>query len=205
MVLAGLLALVLWDLSGLDIVAVRLVGGPAGFPWNNHWLTRDLLHSGGRWLALAGLLMLVLNLYRPLWAGPSLRERVWWLGVTLACLVAMPLLKQASLTSCPWSLAEFGGVAHRVSHWRLGIADGGPGGCFPSGHATSAAAFLGGWFVLRRHQPRAAAAWLVALLLLTLLYGWGQMARGAHYPSHTFWSAWLCWALAWSTQGLSRR
>jgi membrane-associated PAP2 superfamily phosphatase len=22
------------------------------------------------------------------------------------------------------------------------------------------------------------------------------MARGAHYPSHTMWTAWICWTLA---------
>ncbi len=203
-VAVGLLALLLWDASGLDMAAVRLYGNESGFGLRDHWLTRGLLHEGGRLLAFVGLLLLVVNLYRPLWRGPTLRERVWWLGVTLACLAIPPLLKQASLSSCPWSLAEFGGVARHVSHWRFGVADGGPGGCFPSGHATAAAGFLGGWFVLRRHQPAAARGWLVALLALTLLYGWAQMARGAHYPSHTLWSAWLCWAFAWAMQTFSR-
>ena len=23
----------------------------------------------------------------------------------------------------------------------------------------------------------------------------GQMLRGAHYPSHTMWTGWICWAL----------
>jgi len=27
------------------------------------------------------------------------------------------------------------------------------------------------------------------------LYGWAQLARGAHYVSHTLWSAWLCWVV----------
>ena len=39
-------------------------------------------------------------------------------------------------------LAEFGGVAQHVSHWSLGVLDGGPGHCFPSGHASSAFAFF---------------------------------------------------------------
>jgi membrane-associated PAP2 superfamily phosphatase len=27
------------------------------------------------------------------------------------------------------------------------------------------------------------------------LFGWAQLARGAHFASHTMWSAWLCWTL----------
>ena len=28
-----------------------------------------------------------------------------------------------------------------------------------------------------------------------LLFGWARLARGAHFPSHTMWSAWLCWTI----------
>jgi membrane-associated PAP2 superfamily phosphatase len=27
------------------------------------------------------------------------------------------------------------------------------------------------------------------------VFGWAQMVRGAHFPSHTMWSAWVCWVL----------
>ena len=41
---------------------------------------------------------------------------------TLAlCVLAVPALKQISTTSCPWDLAEFGGVARYASHWALGV------------------------------------------------------------------------------------
>jgi membrane-associated PAP2 superfamily phosphatase len=35
----------------------------------------------------------------------------------------------------------------------------------------------------------------VAVVALGIAYGIGQMLRGAHYPSHTMWTAWICWAL----------
>ena len=160
-------------------------------------------HEGGRiagWLTLG---LLVINVWRPLWAGPTRGERVRWLVVTVLCVAAVPALKQISHTSCPWDLAEFGGVARYVSHWTLGLGDGGPGRCFPSGHATAAFAFLGGWFVLREHQPRVARRWLAGVLLCGLLFGGGQFLRGAHFPSHTLWTAWRCWVL--SAALLSRR
>ena len=196
---AALLVVLAWDLSGLDLAAVRLYGDETGFAWRDAVLTRSVLHDGGRWVGFAVLSALVVNVSRPLWPGPTRRERVRWLAVTLVCLLAVPALKQLSTTSCPWDLAEFGGTARHVSHWHVGLSDGGPGRCFPSGHATAAFAFFSGWFALRPHHPRAARRWLVAVLAFGLAFGWAQLARGAHYPSHTLWSAWLCWAMATAT------
>jgi membrane-associated PAP2 superfamily phosphatase len=201
--LAGLVLLLLWDVLGLDRAAMHWVGGAGGFPWKDAFITRAVLHEGGRALGWLVLALLVLNIWRPLWTGPTRADRVRWVLVTVLCVLAVPALKQLSHTSCPWDLAEFGGVAQYVSHWQLGVRDGGPGRCFPSGHATAAFAFLGGWFVLRDSHPRAARLWLAGVLLAGLLFGGGQYLRGAHYPSHTLWTAWLCWTL--SAAVLSRR
>jgi membrane-associated PAP2 superfamily phosphatase len=191
------LALVLaWDAVGLDLKITRLFAGPAGFAWRDAWLTRSLLHEGGRILAWLGLILLVFNVWRPLIAGPTQAQRWQWALVTLSCAVLVPALKRFSTTSCPWDLAEFGGVANFVSHWQWRLSDGGPGHCFPSGHAVSAFGFLPGWFVLRRSRPRLAQGWLAVVLLLGLLFGGGQLVRGAHHVSHTLWTAWICWA--WS-------
>jgi membrane-associated PAP2 superfamily phosphatase len=194
----ALLALLLaWDASGLDLAVARGWGGPAGFAWRDRWLTATLLHDGGRVLAGVVLLALAVHALRPLGGALTAAERWRWLAVTLAALLLVPLIKRASLTSCPWELAEFGGAAHYVSHWALGIADGGPGHCFPSGHATSAFAFLGGWFALRERHPAAARLWLATVVAFGVLLGAAQTVRGAHYPSHTLWTGWLCWTLAW--------
>lgn len=193
--LLALVPLLLWDLAGLDLAAMHLVGTPQGFAWQQAPLTTTVLHQGGRALGWGVLALLVVNVWRPLWAGPTRAERARWLAVTVLCVLAVPALKQMTNTSCPWDLAQFGGVAAYVGHWRLGVGDGGPGRCFPSGHATAAFAFFSGWFALRHHQPRVARGWLVAVLLLGATLGFGQYLRGAHYPSHTLWTAWLCWAL----------
>ena len=37
--------------------------------------------------------------------------------------------------------------------------------------------------------------WLAGVCVTGLLFGWAQLARGAHFASHTLWSAWLCWAV----------
>lgn len=194
--LAALLPVVAWDASGLDMTVQRLFGNADGFVWRSHWATSTVLHQGGRALAWVVVALLALNVVRPLGCSLTRGERLRWLLVTLLVFTVVPLVKDTSATSCPWSLAEFGGNATYVSHWRWGVGDGGPGRCFPSGHATSAAAFFTGWFALRRQHPRAARLWLGAALLLTMLMGGAQVMRGAHYVSHVLWAAWLCWLAA---------
>ncbi len=209
---ASLLAvLLLWDVSGLDLNVMRAFAGAAGFALRDHWVTTLVLHQGGRavgWITLAAL---VLQLWRPLPFARDLplAERRWWLATSLLCLLAISLFKHASLTSCPWSLAEFGGTARFVPHWQLGTADGGDGGCFPSGHASAAFSFLAGYFALRERHAVAARRWLLGVLTLGLVFGAGQTLRGAHYPSHTLWTAWICLALTLTAhhdwQALRRR
>ena len=41
----------------------------------------------------------------------------------------------------------------------------------------------------------AGPGWLAAVLVAGSLFGWAQLARGAHYPSHTLWTAWWCWVV----------
>jgi len=194
----GLLgAVLLWDYSAFDLDVMRGLAGPAGFVWRDHWLTTVVLHQGGRAVGWAVFAALVGQLWRPLPFARDvpLAERRWWLATCVLCLLVIPLLKHASLTSCPWSLAEFGGKARYVSHWALGVSDGGGGGCFPSGHASAAFAFLAGYFALRERHPVAARRWLAGVVGMGLVFSLGQTLRGAHYVSHTLWTAWICLAL----------
>jgi membrane-associated PAP2 superfamily phosphatase len=190
----ALLALLLcWEASGLDLVIAGWYGNAQGFALREAWITRDLLHDGGRQLAGAALAVCVAAAW---WGGRDGRARRFaWVGVVLACLVTVPALKRLSGTSCPWDLAEFGGSVAYVPHWLLTVLDGGPGHCFPSGHAVAAFAFLPLYFQWRGPKPRQARLILVTVLAAGAVFGWAQLARGAHFPSHTLWSAWICWAI----------
>ena len=192
----GLALLLAWDAAGLDLPAARWFGSASGFAQRDAWWASTLLHDGGRlaaWLLL--LCLLISAVRRPPVGAPGRGQRWRWLGVITLCVLLVPSIKRFSLTSCPYELAEFGGLARYVSHWRWGVADGGPGHCFPSGHAVSAFAFFGLYFLWRQHAPGLARTLLAAVVLMGLLLGTAQLVRGAHYPSHTLWTGWLCWAL----------
>ena len=207
----SLLALLAWDASSLDLTVERWFGDAQGFQLKSHWFFAQVLHGGGRWVSAVAIVVVLINVFRP-W--PFAREmnaatRRWWLAVTVICLLLIPTLKQLSATSCPWDLAEFGRSAQHVSHWAFGVNDGGPGRCFPSGHASAAFSLFGGWFALRGTSPRAARRWLAGVWLCGILFSVAQTVRGAHFPSHSMWTAWVCFttsALLWhAAQPLLRR
>ena len=188
--------LVLWDATGFDLPLARWSGSPQGFALRQQPLFVLLSHELPRMAGAALLLALLVGVFKP-WGflcrlAPGERWQLW-LSIAGGAL-AITVLKRLNHTSCPWDLVEFGGVARHVSHWLWGVRDGGAGHCFPAGHASTAFAYLAGWFVLRRSAPRAAGRWLLGALLAGMLLGLAQQMRGAHYMSHTLWTAWICWA-----------
>ena len=197
---AGALCLLLaWDASALDLLLARPWATPDGFGLRDHWLLSSVLHEGARRAAWLPVLWLLAGIAYPsgILRRLSRADRVQWAAGTLLALAAVAALKQGSHTSCPWDLAEFGGHVRWVSHWSWQSSDGGAGHCFPAGHASAGFAFLSGYFVLRRHDARQAWLCLAAALAAGLVLGVAQQLRGAHFMSHTAWTAWLCWTVAW--------
>ena len=197
-----------WDAAGLDVPVARLMAGGATFALRDHWVLTTVFHDGARVLAWAAGVWLLAGLW---WPTGMLRRlergaRVQWLASTALSLAVVSALKYASHSSCPWDLAEFGGVADYLSHWSWRGADGGPGRCFPAGHASAGFAFIAGYFVLRPVSAARAAQCLAIVLGAGAALGLAQQLRGAHFMSHTLWTAWLCWVLAasisWAAGGL---
>lgn len=204
---AAFALILLWDFSGLDLPLARLAGNSGGFALRENRLFILALHEVPRFLSAAGALGLFIAIPWPIGFLRRLerRERVQLALTVLAALAAVSLVKNTSHTSCPWDLAEFGGVARHVSHWAWKVDDGGPGRCFPAGHASAAFAYVGGWFALRRGAPGAASVWLRTALLAGFVLGLAQQWRGAHYMSHTLWTGWLCWTVALAIDAVAAR
>lgn len=198
-----LLALLAWEAGGWDLPVSQLYGNADGFAWRDVWWARVLLHEGGRWLAGIVLALQVWDAARPIVPGPTRAQRWYWLAVVVVSMLLVPMLKRFSATSCPWELALFGGAAAYVPHWLPGVTDGGPGHCFPSGHAVGAFAFFGLYFLWRPYRPTLARVALMLTLAAGALFGWTQLVRGAHLVSHTLWSGWVCWAVATAAQTLA--
>ncbi len=195
----GFLVLIAWDLAGFDLGLARLFGGNDGFARRDDPWFAKVMHDAIKpvpWLVTLALFVIVFH-RKAKAVEPSLARRLQWPLTTLMCAATIGVLKASSATSCPWDLQEFGGVARFMSHWRGWFeSDYGPGRCFPAGHATNGFSFIGGWFVLRRSHTRAANAVLVGSLVIGLTFGLTQQIRGAHFMSHTLWTAWICWSLS---------
>lgn len=203
--LLAVLGLLIWDASGLDLVLARVVGSAAGFAWREDWFLTRVLHDGARWVAWALAAGLILAIWWPVGALRRIDQRARLQLVLSVLLVSLfvSTLKRLSLTTCPWDLALFGGWVPYVSHWSS-VPDGGPGHCFPAGHASTGFAFIGGYFVFRQVEPQAGQRWLRTSIAMGVLLGLAQQARGAHFMSHTLWSGFLCWSGAWAVDEVWR-
>lgn len=146
----------------------------------NHRLLKEMAIGGGVLLLLAGLL---------------LRQSRWVLVALMmgAGPLVVGMLKASSAHSCPWDLVQFGGKALSYPLFGSVPMNGGPGRCFPGGHASSGFSLMALFFLFYPERPRLAAfCWWVALTI-GLVMGLGQVMRGAHFFSHNLWAAWWVW------------
>lgn len=191
-----LLGTVLWWLEAatrLDITLAQWFFDPLSqrFPlqhslwleWLNHRLPKYALIATSGWLALRAV--------RRREARLGYAVLVMWLAT-----LAVSLLKAHSAHSCPWDLQAFGGSGEWFALFGAVAANPGPGQCFPGGHASGGFALLALFSYWRPHAPRRARQAAVTALVLGLLMGLGQMARGAHFLSHNLWSGWVVWLVA---------
>ena len=183
----GIAAAALWlvfERAGVDRRVVALAYDPElrRFPLQHSWALEKLGHDALKWAMVAFWILCLA--WRPLRRGA--------LYMALAATL-VTLLKHASAHSCPWDLAEYGAAA---------VA--GAGRCRPAGHPVVGFALFGLYFALRGERPAAARAALLAAWLIGLAAGAVQVARGAHFPSHVLWTAWVAWAVTRAADALCR-
>lgn len=201
MVSASCLALLLlWDASPGDLWLAQAMASNGRFVWREHVALTWWAHDAARGVGWLVVLWLCAGLRWPTGSlrRLSLAQRAQWVISTLLALALIAIAKGFNTTQCPWDLAAFGGHAPWIGHgpWSWGRAAGGH--CFPAGHASTGFALLGAYFVWRPVDVRTAKRWLVAAFAVGMALGLSQQWRGAHFMSHTLWTAWLCWTTAWA-------
>lgn len=151
------------------------------FPLRDAWPLAVLGHTGLKWLAVA------------FWLFCLIRPGPWRRGALYMAIIAAVVnaLKYYSSHSCPWDLLEYGG-----SHPDAGR-------CLPAAHPITGFSLFGLYLALNRRWA------LTAALAVGFIAGAVQVARGAHFPSHVLWTAWVAWAvtllLAWLAPRMRRR
>ncbi|WP_338770567.1 phosphatase PAP2 family protein [Massilia sp. METH4] len=218
LLLSGLLILWIGHFTDIDLALADAVFDHAAhhFPMQHAWLAERFNHVilksllsalGGSAVALA------------LW--DAVRPRPGWsdatrvgMRVVAISAVAVPLvislLKQFSTSHCPWDLQRYGGSEPyvRLLEWMpSGVA---AGHCMPGGHASSALWLISIAAFWWPHSRAKGIAVGLSMLIFGLAVGWIQQLRGAHFLTHTLWSAWIACALVlaiylMNSKGLARR
>ncbi|MGQ5523837.1 phosphatase PAP2 family protein [Chitinimonas sp. PSY-7] len=198
MALVATLLLLVFELTPLDLWFADPYYRAGRFIGAGNWWLEVFSH---RWVKSFVVLVALIVWIR---LGMSWMHTRWsldrrrWLAVGVAMLLAplaVSILKHTTGKHCPWDMSRYGGVLPYTALLESPPAGAPRGQCFPAGHASTGFALFA--FVLfwrGRDQRRAWLVWSLAFCMGMVL-GWGQQLRGAHFLSHTLWSAWLCWAI----------
>ena len=198
---AFLVAALLFATTHIDLgLANTLFFDASSDQWRGagNWWINDFLHTGGRW-AVRIVVVLALAAWIATLFNHSMRRLRRPLGYFVIAVVltigVVGLLKAVTNVDCPWDLRAFGGSFPYVELFAdrpVGLRH---AQCFPAAHASSGYAFMALYFVACERSRKLAFLGLGAGLLLGLIFGIAQQARGAHFASHDLWSAFLAWII----------
>lgn len=169
------------------------------FPLRDDWFLETVMHRWVKYVivvigvgvGICLLLSLKLPRFRKHW-------RVFlFLGLCLGLgPAAVAGLKATTNMHCPYDLDIYGGGFPYVRLFEFAPEGVRRGHCWPAGHASGGYALMGFYFVWHRTRPVWARWALVAGILYGSAMGIGRMVQGAHFMSHNFWSALVCWMVA---------
>jgi membrane-associated PAP2 superfamily phosphatase len=193
-----ILLVLVFEVSGLDLGFSDFFYDFDAGRWlfKNSWWTEQLIHRGGRklilFIALASLAAWALS-FR---LEKLRRWRRAALYLTLAIGVGTGLVafgKAAINRHCPWDYDRYGGPVPYSGLFEPAPPGCTRGNCFPAGHASGGFSLMSSYFIFYGRSRGRAIAGLLAGLALGSLFGFGQVARGAHFVSHNLWTAAVCW------------
>jgi membrane-associated PAP2 superfamily phosphatase len=195
-------AALLFALTRIDLaIANALFFDASSNHWRgaSNWWIDDVVHTGGRWLVRAVVVLALAQWVATFFEGSlrGLRRPAGYLAVAILSTVgAVGLLKTLTNVDCPWDLQAFGGSFPYVQLFGARPAELREAQCFPAAHASSGYALMALYFVAYERSRKLAMIGLAAGLMLGLVFGIAQQARGAHFVSHDLWSAFLAWIIS---------
>jgi membrane-associated PAP2 superfamily phosphatase len=169
------------------------------FPLRHAFLLEKVLHDWAKYVVQVFALC-VLCAFLMTWRIARLRPYrkmllFLWLALALATS-SVTLLKDITHKDCPWDLEEFGGYAPYLRLFDAAQSAYKPGRCFPAGHASTGFSLMALYFVGHvLNNRRLAWGGLIFGIGAGFLLGGARMLQGAHFLSHTLWSAVVCWVV----------
>lgn len=189
---------VCFEYTGLDLRLSRHFYDPVlhDWPYKAHWLTQDLLHTGGRSLVIVmATLVLLLIVGSTLSQGlkPYRKDLAFVLVAGISGPAIIGMLKAMTHIYSPWDLHLFAGKLPYIRIFDHVPVNAAVGHAFPAAHASGGFAWFSIYFALRRRAVRRFQLSLLLPMILGLLFGFAQQARGAHFLSHDLVSLAICW------------
>jgi membrane-associated PAP2 superfamily phosphatase len=200
----GLLLLLLWMASGLDLKIAGLMATVHGFLLRSSSVLgglHELIRATSWAIFLAWNLWAWRRSNRMQGEAKTAHQKLWGnvAAAVLIILAAVLFMKRTSPSFCPWDLSPFGGTFNPQEPWQMGAAN--FGHCFPSAHAAGVFALLPIALYLERYFPNYIKnGFLAGVLGLGIASGTVQMLRGAHFFSHVWASAWIALGVYWLAQ-----
>lgn len=168
-------------------------------PRREFW-SRAVFYTGPKVLIIAGGVTLIILL-----VGPARWRNRWQvnrrqLGVVVLTLAIVPSfvgqLKDITGVYCPWDIRRYGGDVPYIRVFENHPPHDRPlyaGRGFPAGHASGGFALVALMTLARTKRQKGAA--LAVAFFMGWVMGTYQIAKGAHYVSHTFVTMWLAWLI----------
>jgi len=193
-----LLLAVVFEYSGIDIwwESHFYDAQSQTWPYRGHWLFENVIHSGGRlfdWFFALSWLLIFIFIHIDKRFIKYRKIFLFFFAASAAGPILVGIGKNFTHIYSPWDLKIFNGMQPYIRMMDAVPADAPTGHSFPAGHASGGYCFLSLYFVLLRCAPAYRWLGLACGMTLGLIFGAGQQARGAHFPSHDMVTIFICW------------
>lgn len=186
------------EYTGIDLALVTPFYNPALkiWPYKNHWLTSDILHSGGRDFVVVVSVLILMVFFLSFFVDQLKSYRTGTGYLLLASLLGLALVatgKGVTHIYSPWDLQIFGGNQPYIRLFDSVPVDAVVGHAFPAGHSSGGFAFVSLYFLAKEYRPHLRTYGLLIALAIGFTFGFAQQVRGAHFFSHDLFSLVICW------------